>query len=227
MMTLELLFSQILVISVFFLSGCSKDSSPEPSVSFSMDNTTARVGETITFTNASQYATSYEWDFGDGNSSTEENPTHSYSSYGVFSITLTANGDGGSGSATKSITIWELVLESTFYGNSVELQGPTNFKTQPVKLLFHNKSSGVAAANLIKANDGYSHQDMLNIFDDGIAYVVAPSWTTKISGVRKEINPDSTSTWVGNLEPGLYALVSIRIDPFAVFYVAGFTVIKY
>jgi len=103
MITLRLIFSQILIISVFFLSSCSKEE--ELSVSFTMDKTNAEVGETITFTNTSQYATSYEWDFGDGNSSTEENPTHSYSSTGEFTITLTANGDK-LGSYFKEHILW-------------------------------------------------------------------------------------------------------------------------
>ena len=32
----------------------------------------------VTFTNFSSNATSYSWDFGDGNSSTDESPTHTY-----------------------------------------------------------------------------------------------------------------------------------------------------
>ncbi len=226
MMTLRLLFSQILIISVFFLSSCSEDSSPtdELSVTFTMDKANSRVGETIIFTNTSQYATSYGWDFGDGNSSTEENPTHSYSSAGKFTIILTANGDEGSETAAKYITIWDLVLESTFYGDSVKFQGPTSFKAQPVKLIFYNQSSGGrVSANLVKHNDGYSHQDMLNIFANGICFVHHPDWTIEISGVWKEIGAYKSHTWIGNLEPGLYTLVSVRMDPYCVWYVTGLT----
>ena len=224
MKTLRLLFSQILIISVFFLSNCSKEE--ELSVSFTMDKTNAEVGETITFTNTSQYATSYEWDFGDGNSSTEENPTHSYSSTGVFSITLTANGEGGSGTAAKSVTIWDLVLENTFNGNSVNFQGPTDFKTQPVKINFYNQGSSRAAANLVKHKGDFSHQDMLDLyFVDGISYDHHnPNLVTEVGGFYREIEANNSDTWIGNLEPGLYTLVSARIDPFCVWYVAGLTV---
>lgn len=228
MRTFRLSFSQILIIGFIFLSNCSNDSSPttpaELTVSFTMDKTTARIGESITFTNTSQNATSYEWDFGDGNSSTEANPTHSYSSAGTFTITMTANGEGGSGSKTKSITIGDPVLELTFYGDSYKFQGPTSFKAGPVILHFYNQSSARAAANLVKHAAGYSLQDMIDLFVNGYSTMHHPSWTTEVQGVWREINANMSYTWTGDLGPGLYTLVSCRITPFGVWYVAGLTV---
>lgn len=54
----------------------------------------------VTFTNFSQNATSYTWDFGDGNSSTDESPVHTYAEGGSYTVVLTATNDAGS--ATKS-----------------------------------------------------------------------------------------------------------------------------
>jgi len=224
-MTLRILHSQILIISVFLLSAYNESTpTDELSVSFEMDKISARVGETITFTNTSQHATSYEWDFGDGNSSTEENPSHAYSSTGEFTITLTSNGDKGSESTTKSNTIWDIELESTFYGDSIKFKGPTNFKSQPVKFLFNNQSSGIGVANLVKHNEGYSHQEMLRSFVNGISSGHHPSWTTEVDGVWKQTNTNKTHTWIGTLEPGIYTLVSASYDPLVVWYVAGLTV---
>ncbi|MCA9733622.1 PKD domain-containing protein [candidate division KSB1 bacterium] len=45
---------------------------------------------TVTFTNNSiNYPTEWLWDFGDGNTSTSKSPTHTYDSYGTFSVSLT------------------------------------------------------------------------------------------------------------------------------------------
>ncbi len=46
----------------------------------------------------------YSWAFGDGTTSTAQNPSHTYSSAGTFSATLTVK-DSASGSATSSVTI--------------------------------------------------------------------------------------------------------------------------
>ena len=47
---------------------------------------------TWSFTNNSSGAVSYNWDFGDGNGSSEANPSHTYTGAGQFAVTLTATG---------------------------------------------------------------------------------------------------------------------------------------
>ncbi|MEM6725400.1 MAG: PKD domain-containing protein, partial [Bacteroidota bacterium] len=48
-------------------------------------------GLTLNFTDGSIYnITSWLWDFGDGNTSTLQNPTHTYASFGVYTVCLTA-----------------------------------------------------------------------------------------------------------------------------------------
>ena len=47
----------------------------------------------VTFSNNSTNATGYEWDFGDGNTSTLSSPSHTYTATGVYTVTLSA-GDG-------------------------------------------------------------------------------------------------------------------------------------
>ncbi len=49
---------------------------------------------TVTFNNLSNNAITYSWDFGDGNTSTAANPTHTYTATGLYTVKLVA--DGGS-----------------------------------------------------------------------------------------------------------------------------------
>jgi PKD repeat protein len=48
--------------------------------------------------------TSYLWNFGDGSTSTEQNPSHTYTSVGTYSATFTVTDNNG-GTASKTITI--------------------------------------------------------------------------------------------------------------------------
>jgi PKD repeat protein len=54
------------------------------------------VGESIQFTGSASGGTSpysFSWDFGDGSSSTEQNPTHSYNAEGEYTVILTVTDD--------------------------------------------------------------------------------------------------------------------------------------
>lgn len=52
-------------------------------------------GEPVYCLNLSTNASSYEWSFGDGNTSTQENPLYYYQAEGEYDITLIANNDNG------------------------------------------------------------------------------------------------------------------------------------
>jgi PKD repeat protein len=105
------LLLSLLVIIVLLMSSCNKEDDP-PIAAFSMDKTTAHVGETITFTNLSLNAGPTIWYFGDGTiEAVNRNPTHSYSSTGSFTIELLvskkvdSNSKKGLDTATKTILI--------------------------------------------------------------------------------------------------------------------------
>lgn len=67
---------------------------------------TATTSElTATFTNSSLNATSYAWDFGDGATSTEENPVHTYAEAGTYTVTLNATAPGESDSYATEVTV--------------------------------------------------------------------------------------------------------------------------
>jgi len=59
---------------------------------FSGSPTSGAVPLTVTFVNTSTGASLFLWDFGDGQSSTLENPAHVYTATGFFSVSLTAYG---------------------------------------------------------------------------------------------------------------------------------------
>ncbi len=97
----------MLFIAAVALSGCRKDDEPEPAdviASFQYEISAENWSE-VAFANYSQNASSYVWDFGDGESSTDENPVHAYAAGGTYEVTLTATGAAGSAARSESITL--------------------------------------------------------------------------------------------------------------------------
>ena len=96
-------FSLISLLAAFIIS-CEKAEMPMALFDYQVD------GIKVQFTNYSTDATTYLWDFGDGNTSTEENPLHEYTESGNFIITFTATGDGGSKTIKEMLKIQKPAL---------------------------------------------------------------------------------------------------------------------
>lgn len=68
---------------------------------------------TVQFTDESILAVSHSWDFGDGSTSTEVNPEHTFAGEGTYDVTLTTTNEAGvSKSITKPVPVG--ALEATF-----------------------------------------------------------------------------------------------------------------
>ena len=79
-----------------------------PIASFSPSSINYR---TITFADSSIGTPNcWHWNFGDGSSSTDQNPTHTYSSDGQYTVTLDVGIDGQYLSSTsKSVDAWQII----------------------------------------------------------------------------------------------------------------------
>lgn len=75
---------------------------PLPIANFSASSTSSCTG-IINFTDLSTGTpTSWLWNFGDGTTSTQQNPSHTYTTNGTFTVTLTATNSFGSDGETKT-----------------------------------------------------------------------------------------------------------------------------
>ncbi|MFO8233910.1 MAG: FISUMP domain-containing protein [Bacteroidales bacterium] len=75
---------------------------PSPEAGFMADDTTIVVDGAVHFTDESTgNPTSWSWDFGDGNTSTDQNPSHTYSSVGTHTVELAVSNECGEDTATK------------------------------------------------------------------------------------------------------------------------------
>lgn len=91
---------------------------------FPGDNTTS---ETVNFFNATTGATSYTWDFGDGSPpfTTSSNAAlpHTYSTYGTFTVTMTATGSNGCQSVATLQVVFEKFVSASMTLNLTEYSG--------------------------------------------------------------------------------------------------------
>lgn len=80
-----------------------------PAAGFSFLPLSACALQIVSFTDTSiaisNPATTWLWSFGDGDFSTSQNPSHAFTSTGIFTVTLTVGNTGGSTSTNTSITI--------------------------------------------------------------------------------------------------------------------------
>jgi PKD repeat protein len=90
-------------IVLIILSACKKP----PTASFNHSSDSYEAYDTVNFTSTSEDADNFRWDFGDGSTSTIENPWHIYNVDSSYEVELEAINDDGSNKATKSVVIKE------------------------------------------------------------------------------------------------------------------------
>lgn len=84
------------------------------------------TSETVVFTNTTTGAVSYLWNFGDGTpASTLQNPSHTYSSFGTYTVTMTATGPNGCTSTATITVVFEKYVSSSLTLDITEYSGCT------------------------------------------------------------------------------------------------------
>ena len=94
-------------------------SSPEAEYTF--NNNLLTVG----FSNISVGATSFLWDFGDGNSSTQQNPDYTFAENGTYEVCLTATNNCGSETFCQTITVFQIQEVVFDLGEIIGMVGDT------------------------------------------------------------------------------------------------------
>jgi len=119
----------------------------------------------VTFTNLSSGATNYAWAFGDGNTSSDANPTNTYSSPGTYSVTLTVAGPGGNS---------KLVL-TNYIAATLPTPLPDQLLVAPV--LLSDGSFQFAVSNVDGTPITAEQQSRMEVFATADLLVPLTNWT--------------------------------------------------
>lgn len=148
-----------------------------PVADFSADVTSGQTPLTVNFTDLSTNTpTSWAWDFGDGGTSTDQNPTHIYSTVGIYTVTLTATNVAGSDPETKVDYITAGIVTADFSGTP--LSG-----TEPLTVSFTDLSAGPPDTWLWDFGDGESStvQNPVHVYSTSGSYTVSLTASNSVS----------------------------------------------
>ncbi len=115
------------------------------------------------FTNTSINGDTYMWDFGDGSSSTDENPTHAYAENGSYEVCLTVDNDCGTHQECKTIT-FTVGVEDLSLENSISIQ--PNPATNFVNVEFNGVNSDNITIELLNIQGKALFTNQLVDFDN-------------------------------------------------------------
>ena len=77
-----------------------------PVAAFTQDRVSGESPLVVQFTDQSSgNIASREWRFGDGTTSTEQSPSHTFEAVGTYNVILSVEGQGGASSAIRQITV--------------------------------------------------------------------------------------------------------------------------
>ncbi|MEM1328618.1 MAG: DUF4374 domain-containing protein [Bacteroidota bacterium] len=118
------LFAVLALFGLLTFVACNEDEMPElkaPVAAFTFE-----VNElTVSFTNTSTDATTYVWEFGDGNASTDANPSYTYDAEGNYTVELTAISENGTNTTTQSVSVTPDAAPALGYTMSFKTTGDT------------------------------------------------------------------------------------------------------
>ncbi|MGB9938963.1 PGF-pre-PGF domain-containing protein [Methanosarcina sp.] len=141
----------------------------------------------VQFTDSSENATSWNWNFGDGATSTEQSPAHTYSKAGTYIVNLTVN--NGNGTASKLINID--VLQRPVYAYI------TNYYSNNVSVI--DTATNTVTATIPVGSDPMG----VAVTTDGTKVYVANENSSSVSVIDTATNTVTTTVNVGNAPEGV------------------------
>ena len=124
-----------------------------PVANFNANPTSGPAPLSVRFTDSSQNATGWNWNFGDGNTSIAKNPINTYSKAGNYTVNLTVSNENGTKSKILEIIVQKAQNENKVYPVANFNANPTSGYA-PLSVLFTDLSQNAASRGWDFNNDG-------------------------------------------------------------------------
>ncbi|QPC81198.1 PKD domain-containing protein [Phototrophicus methaneseepsis] len=110
-----------------------------PNASFNPSTTSGEAPLNVSFTNTTtgNYTSSF-WDFGDGETSQQANPSHTFSDVGTYNVILQVSGPGGTSQAVRQITVENPQVPAPV----ASFQPSVTSGNVPLTVTFNNNTTG-------------------------------------------------------------------------------------
>ncbi|WP_199880269.1 PKD domain-containing protein [Flammeovirga pacifica] len=129
-----------------------------PVAKFTVDAEEITIGDAVQFTDQSTGTpTSWSWTFGDGTTSTDQNPSHTYASEGQFTVALTVENAGGQ--HTLSVENYVTVKEEEVEAPTANFEADETSGKGELKVKFTDLSIGDIVDWLWNFGDGNTSEE--------------------------------------------------------------------
>jgi PKD repeat protein len=139
--------------------------------SFTSNATTGITPVSIAFSGYGQNATSYYWEFGDGNTSTDQNPTHTYEIIGTYTVRYSTS----NGHWTNWTNITNYISATPYAAPVAKFTSNITSGVYPLSVEFTDQSTGLGIYNwywLFGDGNLVSEQNPVHTFYSGGNYTV-------------------------------------------------------
>jgi len=175
-----------------------------PKPDFVANPTSGNVPLSVKFTDQTAgQVTTWTWDFGDGKGSSEQNPTHSYWTAGVYNVILTVSNDYGQADVTKTkyiAVVGDLVSKFS--------PDPSSGKA-PLTVRFTDRSVGGPTAWAWDFGDGTT----ANVQNPTHTYTTVGSYDVKLTVTRDTVTDSSVQVLnVGGVPNADFAGVPLAVN---------------
>lgn len=137
---------------------CDTGGNLPPAAAFTVSTAILTATFTDTSTDSDGTVASWSWDFGDGNTSTLQNPAHTYAASGTYTVVLTVTDDmGATGSTSQSVSVSDGSGGSTMHIESITTatirNGSSRF-AESTFLVVDNAGAPVSSATVSASFNG-------------------------------------------------------------------------